>query len=58
MAAASDWKLVYSEKFASKQEALIREKEIKNKKSRCYIEVLIILTRFQNYDLENDLFLV
>jgi putative endonuclease len=35
------WKLVYHESFISKSEALKREKEIKNKKSRRYIESLI-----------------
>ena len=35
------WKLVYSEKFANKQEAMKREKEIKRKKNRIYIEHLI-----------------
>ncbi len=31
------WKLVYSEKFATKSEAMKREFEIKHKKSRKYI---------------------
>jgi putative endonuclease len=35
------WKIIYSEKFDSKHEALKREKEIKRKKSRKYIEGLI-----------------
>ncbi|MEW6701399.1 MAG: GIY-YIG nuclease family protein [Bacteroidota bacterium] len=35
------WKLVYSEKFESKSYAIKRENEIKNKKSRKYIEKLI-----------------
>ena len=35
------WKLVYHESFILKSEALKREKEIKNKKSRRYIESLI-----------------
>ena len=38
---ASDWKLVYTEIFQSKSEAARRESEIKNKKSRKYIEWLI-----------------
>jgi putative endonuclease len=35
------WHLVYSEKFTNKSEALKREKEIKRRKSRKYIEDLI-----------------
>jgi putative endonuclease len=35
------WKLVYTEKYNSRSEAATREKEIKNKKSRKYIEYLI-----------------
>ena len=35
------WKLVYSEIYNLKTEAIKREKEIKNKKSRKYIEELI-----------------
>ncbi len=35
------WKLAYTESFKSKSEAIKREKEIKNKKSRKYIEELI-----------------
>ena len=35
------WELKYTEKFNSLQEAKKREKEIKNKKSRIYIENLI-----------------
>ncbi len=35
------WKIVYSENYETKSEALKREKEIKNKKSRKYIEYLI-----------------
>ena len=34
------WDLVYYETFSSKSKALMREKEIKNKKSRNYIEKL------------------
>ncbi len=35
------WKVVYTEGFESKSEALKREREIKNRKSRKYIETLI-----------------
>lgn len=35
------WKLVYSEEFNSKSDALKREREIKGRKSRSYIEKLI-----------------
>lgn len=35
------WKLVYHETYSIKAEALRREKEIKQKKSRKYIEELI-----------------
>ncbi len=35
------WKLVYTEKFDTKSEAVKREYEIKRKKSRKYIEYLI-----------------
>ena len=35
------WKLVYSESYESNSDALKREREIKNKKSRKYIEYLI-----------------
>ena len=38
---AKDWKLVYSEKYDTKSEAIKREYEIKRKKSRKYIESLI-----------------
>ena len=38
---ASDWKIVYTEQFETKAEAYQREVEIKNKKSRKYIESLI-----------------
>jgi putative endonuclease len=37
----NDWKIVYSENFSNKSDAIKREKEIKNKKSRRYIENLI-----------------
>ena len=35
------WELVYSEKFSTKTEAIKREREIKKKKSRKFIEYLI-----------------
>ncbi len=35
------WKLVYYETYATKTEALRREREIKRKKSRKYIEELL-----------------
>ena len=35
------WKIVHTETLNTKSEALIREKQIKNKKSRKYIEWLI-----------------
>ncbi|MBS1760963.1 MAG: GIY-YIG nuclease family protein [Bacteroidetes bacterium] len=40
-AKANDWILKYSEQFATREEAMAREKEIKNKKSRKYIVWLI-----------------
>ena len=38
---ASDWELVYSEEFDTRSEAVMREREIKGKKSRKYLEALI-----------------
>ena len=38
---ANDWVIRYTEKFESRQEAMHREREIKNKKSKKYIEWLI-----------------
>ena len=35
------WKLLYTETFNTRTEAVAREREIKNKKSRKYIEYLI-----------------
>ncbi len=35
------WELVYTESFISRSSAAVREREIKNKKSRKYIEFLI-----------------
>ncbi|MCB9297915.1 MAG: GIY-YIG nuclease family protein [Lewinellaceae bacterium] len=37
---AKDWEVVYTESFVSKEEAYGREREIKGKKSRKYIEWL------------------
>ena len=39
--AFAPWKLVYSETFSSRAEAVHRETEIKKKKNRKYIECLI-----------------
>jgi len=36
-----DWKVVYTEEFQNKKDAMLREKEIKNWKSRIMIEKLI-----------------
>ena len=41
---ASDWEIKYVEAFESRAEAMKREKEIKSKKSRNYIEKLIAAT--------------
>ena len=38
---SNDWEIVYSENYKSKTEAYSREREIKSKKSRKYIEHLI-----------------
>ena len=38
---ANDWILKYSEPFATRELAMKREKEIKKKKSRSYLEWLI-----------------
>ncbi|APD05936.1 hypothetical protein UJ101_00389 [Flavobacteriaceae bacterium UJ101] len=37
----NDWVILYREVFANQREAIKREKEIKNKKSRKYIEYLL-----------------
>jgi putative endonuclease len=42
---ANDWEVKYTEEFASKREAMQKELEIKNKKSRKYIEWLINTVR-------------
>ena len=39
---SADWELKYSEKYDTKEEALKREKQIKNWKSRKLIEKLIL----------------
>ena len=38
---AKDWMLVHTEQFNSRAEASAREQEIKQKKSRAYIEMLV-----------------
>jgi putative endonuclease len=38
---SNDWKIVHFENFQSKKEAYQREREIKKRKSRTYIEQLI-----------------
>jgi putative endonuclease len=40
-AKATDWQLVYQEKFETRKEGAAREREIKKKKSRKYIEWLV-----------------
>jgi len=35
------WKVIYSEEFGNKSDALVRERQIKNRKSREYIETLL-----------------
>jgi putative endonuclease len=35
------WKMIYSETFENKHDAILRESDIKNRKSRIYIEKLI-----------------
>jgi putative endonuclease len=42
---ALDWAVVYMELFFSKKSASLREREVKNWKSRTKIEQLIILSR-------------
>jgi putative endonuclease len=37
----ADWKVVYTEKFGSKEEAYARERQVKKWKSRAMIEKLI-----------------
>ena len=43
-AKASDWELKFNESFDSRENAMKREREIKRKKSRKYIEWLISST--------------
>ena len=38
---ARDWRIVHTEEFPDKNSAVMREKEIKKKKSRKYIEFLV-----------------
>ena len=38
---AKDWEVVYTEEYKNKKDAMLREKEIKNWKSRVIIEKLI-----------------
>ncbi|THV61376.1 GIY-YIG nuclease family protein [Flagellimonas alvinocaridis] len=38
---ALDWEVKYTESFSTRGDAMIREREIKKKKSRKYIEFLI-----------------
>ncbi|MDF0707040.1 GIY-YIG nuclease family protein [Flagellimonas okinawensis] len=38
---ADDWKVKYTESFSTRSKAMTREREIKKKKSRRYIEFLI-----------------
>ena len=38
---ASDWELVYEEKYETKKAAYARERAVKRKKSRKYLEYLI-----------------
>jgi putative endonuclease len=40
-AKANDWVIVYSESFTTRENAMKRERDIKKKKSRKYIESLI-----------------
>jgi len=40
-----NWKLVYLEEYPTKAEAMSREKEVKEKKSRKYIEFLVRMSR-------------
>ncbi len=39
---ANDWKIVYTESYETRSEATRRESEIKKKKSRKYIEQLLV----------------
>ncbi len=46
--AARPWKLVYAEEYSTKSEAYNRERDIKKKKSRVYIEQLIEKSKAKN----------
>jgi putative endonuclease len=39
---ASDWEIKYTEEFATKEEAMQRERQVKNWKSRKMVEELIL----------------
>jgi putative endonuclease len=41
---ANDWQLKFKQPFDTRESAILREKEIKNKKSRKYIEWIISIT--------------
>ena len=43
--AKAPWKLIYQEEFSSRSEASKREREIKEKKNRAYIEQLVRTSR-------------
>jgi putative endonuclease len=51
---AKDWKLVYKEVYESRSESVQREREIKNKKSRKYIEQLISSSWLERPDLHRE----
>jgi len=48
--AKAPWKLIYFEEFQSRSEAVRREREVKSKKSRRYIETLV-----DNFNIQSDL---
>jgi putative endonuclease len=43
--AKKPWKLVFSEEHSDRSKAIIREKEIKSRKSKSYIEALVRASR-------------
>ena len=43
--AKGPWKLIYQEEFRSRSEACKREREIKEKRNRAYIEQLVRVSR-------------
>jgi len=53
---ASDWRLVYHEKYGSRIESRKRENEIKSKKSRKYIEWLVSASSRQKSGWRGDRF--